>query len=284
MVAKGIAAPPVTRAQAHASGQPPRGSRGATARGAAGERGARRNLRPGRCAAMLRRFALRASLVFVALVLLPALAGAQPARDYDDSATNLMVVLRESPGANKQDDGLVRTGKGRVALPDGKEVDIDFAWYEYLGDMHVRFVFDTPTSLPHATPLDLDRLGLTPEAALELAVRNVRRVYGEPRAVRWRDVFEVRAKAPDLLSSYFLDKQYWDGLLKRHPEGIVAAVVKRGGLLYAPLSDERGVVFLRRNVVPLFVTSDRLRVSSALYLYRDGRWSVFQAPAPVRAE
>lgn len=232
---------------------------------------------------MLRRLRMR---LLLGLVLLAAGAGhgsEQTTRDYDDSAANLMVVLRESPGANKQDETLVRTGKGKVALPDGKEVDIDFAWYEYLGDMHIRFVFDTPTNLPHASPQDLERLGLAPEAAMDLAVQNIRRVYGEPRAVPWRDVMEVRGKLPDLFSSYFLDKSYWDELLKRHPEGIVAAVVKRGGLLYSPLSNERGVEFLRHNVVPLYASSERLRVSSALYLYKDGKWSVFQPAATQRA-
>lgn len=244
---------------------------------AAKERGARRSS----CA-----FAASARGALLALLLVCSISGpltgrslAQEARGYDDSAANLMVVLRESPGANKQDEALVRSGKGKVTLPDGKDVEIDFAWFEYLGDMHIRFVFDTPTSLPHATPQDLERLGLSPESALERAVQNIRRVYGAPYAVPWREVMEIRGKLPDLFSSYFLDKAYWDELLKRHPEGIVACVVKRGGLLYSPLTNERGVEFLRQNVVPLYVTSERLRVSSALYLYKDGRWTVFQPPA-----
>lgn len=202
---------------------------------------------------------------------------------HDTSASNLMVVLRESPGGNKQDETLVRTGKGKTTLADGSVVDFDLAWYEYLGDMHIRFVFDAPTSLPHASPEDLDRLDLTPQAALELAVANIRRVYGEPYAVRWNEVMEVRGKLPDLFSSYFLDKAYWNRLLEKHPEGIVAAVAKRGGLLYSPLSNERGVQFLRLNVVSLFTTSERLRVSSGLYLYKDGRWRVFQPPVAVKA-
>lgn len=222
-------------------------------------------------------------LVFLAIYgAAPFGFAAEPPPAYDTSAANLMVVLRESPGSNKQDETLVRTGKGSTTLPDGREVEFDLAWFEYLGDMHVRFVFDTPTSLPHASPENLARLGLTPEAALELAVANIKRVYGEPYAVRWNEVMEVRGKLPDLFSSYFLDKVYWNRLLERYPEGIVALVAKRGGLLYSPLSNERGVQFLKFNALPLFTSSDRLRVSSALYLYKDGRWRVFQAPAAVQ--
>ena len=64
-------------------------------------------------------------------------------------------------------------------------------------------------------------------------------------------------------------------------DGVVVAVPKRGGLLYAPLSDEAAVGRLRRGVRQLHASSGRLGVSAALYLFKDGRWSVLQAaPAP----
>ena len=91
-----------------------------------------------------------------------------------------MVVLRESQGSKKQVESLVPLGKAKAKLQDGREIEIDTAWFEYLGDMHVRFVFDTPTSMPNASPRDLERLGLAPEAALELAVRNIRRAPRVP--------------------------------------------------------------------------------------------------------
>ena len=110
--------------------------------------------------------------IFALLVAMAASASsAQSPRGFDDSASNLMVVLRESQGSNKQVESLVPMGKAKARLQDGREVEIDTGWFEYLGDMHVRFVFDTPTSMPNASPKDLERLGLTPEAALELGNR-----------------------------------------------------------------------------------------------------------------
>ena len=205
-------------------------------------------------------------------------AAAQAPRSFDDSASNLMVVLRESVGSNKQDEVLVPMGKAKARLADGKEVDVDTGWYSYIGDMHVRFVFDTPTSMPNATPQDLERLKLTPEAALELAVRNIRRVYGEPKASPWNDLMQVQGKSPDLDSSYFLDREFWNGLLQQHPEGLVAIVAKRGGLLYAPASNQKAVESMRKAVSYLHASSEHMRISSALYLFKEGKWSVFQAP------
>jgi hypothetical protein len=145
--------------------------------------------------------------------------------------------------------------------------------------MHVRFVFDTPTSMPGASAADLRRLGLTPEAALKLAVANIKRVYGAPKVTPWNDLMEVSGDSPDLNSSYFLDHEFWSGLLKQHPDGIVALVVKRGALLYSPLSNKKAVGGMRKSVVELHSSSNQLRISSALYLFKDGKWSVFQDPA-----
>jgi hypothetical protein len=209
---------------------------------------------------------------------------AQTARGFDDSANNLMVVLRESQSANKQVESLVPMGKAKARLQDGREVEIDTGWFEYLGDMHLRFVFDAPTAMPNASPKDLERLGLTPEAALEVAVQNIKRVYGQPQVVPWNDLSQVKGKSPDLDSSYFLDKAFWNAELKKHPEGLVASVAKRGGLLFAPLSNTSAVEGMKKTVAYLHSSSERQRVSSALYLFKDGRWSVFQPAVGARAQ
>jgi hypothetical protein len=228
---------------------------------------------------------MRTLFSFLLSVIVATSAFSQtPGRGFDDSASNLMVVLRESEGNNKQDEALVSMGKAKAKLPDGREIEIDTGWFSYLGDMHIRFVFDTPTSMPGASPKDLERLGLSPESALQLAVKNIKRVYGEPRTALWNDLLQVKGKSPDLDSSYFLDKEFWDLQEKQHPEGLVASVAKRGGLLFAPLSNAKAVEGMRKTVAYLHSSSERMRISSALYLYKGGKWSVFQAPVAAKTQ
>jgi len=209
-------------------------------------------------------------------------AASQTAQAIDTSAENLMVVLRESFGANKQDEKLIPFGKLRTRLDDGREIDFQMAAFEFLGDMHIRFVFDAPNFMRVAKPEDLVRLNLSPEAALQLAVSNIKRVYGRPVATpSTAGLMQVDGQSPDLISSYFLDREFWEELLKEHPEGLVAAVPKRGGLLFAPRSDFRAVRNLQKGVAYLHSSSERLRVSSAVYLFKDHHWTVFQAPVPT---
>ena len=204
-----------------------------------------------------------------------AQASAAPERERD----NLMVVVRESIGANKENETFEPSGKASAKLPDGREVEIAMAWWEFIGDMHIRFVFDGPQTMIGATPQDLAKLHLgSVDEALALALDNVKRVYGEPTATEWTNgVMQVHGKSPDLNSTYFLDRDYWCSLLKTNPAGVVVAVPKRGGLLYAPLSNVNAVDSLKRGIAQLHATSGQLRVSSALYLFKDDKWSVYQA-------
>ena len=211
-----------------------------------------------------------------------ALAGgagavAPQTEQFELSEGNLLVVLRESPGANKQDEALSPFGPIAARLPDGRDVEFEASWFQYLGDMHLRLVFDGRQQVQSASPADLDRLALSPEQALHRAVRNLRARYGKPVAEPWAGgLMQVRCAAPDLNSSYFLDREFWQDQLRRHPQGVVAAVPRRGGLVFAPAGDEAALTSLRFSAAALYAGNERTRLSSALYLFKDGRWSVFQ--------
>jgi hypothetical protein len=225
-----------------------------------------------------------------AAALVAAMAGAFAADGRDDetfeaSAGNLLVVLRESPGANKPDEGLTPFGKISARAADGREFQFEASWFQYLGDMHLRLVFDGKRKVQSAMPDDLARLHLSPEQALAVAVDNLRRRYGAPVAEPWTGgVMQVHGNAPELDSSYFLDHAFWQDRLRESPAGIVAAVPDRGGLVFARADDEAALATLRFSAAALFAQSDETRISSGLYLFRDGRWSVYQPPQKVAAD
>jgi len=210
-------------------------------------------------------------------------AAAQAGDTIDVGAGNLVAVLRESAGENKQDETLRPWGAIRARMPDGRDVLVEASWFHYLGDMHIRLVFDGGQTLQSASPNDLERLKLSPEDALDVAVRNLRRMYGEPAATPWSGgLMQVQGGAADLASSYFLDRDFWLGVLREHPEGVVAAVPQRGGLVYAPVSDEAALANLRFTAAALYAGGSGTRVSSALYLFKDSHWSIFQPPQQLQ--
>lgn len=194
-----------------------------------------------------------------------------------------MFVLREVEGANKEIFSYVPTGPSVGTLPNGERFTIESAWFDLIGDMHVRFVMDGESTMRNLTAKEFATFGLTPELAVETALRNIHARYGHPKSSDWRDgVMLVSGESPDLDSSYFLDRAFWDALLEKHPDGIVVGVPKRGGLIYAPIEDQKAVGVLKQSIRSLHESSGQLRVSSALYLYKSGKWTVYQRPAPAK--
>ena len=218
------------------------------------------------------------ALACAAILALPAFA-AHIDEHFETGVQDLLVVLRESQGENKQDESLQPFGSLRATMPDGREIELETSWYRYLGDMHIRLVFNGKQSLQSASPADLSRLKLSPDEALKVAVANLRRVYGSPAVLPWSGgLMQVQGNAPDFTSSYFLDREFWHGLLGRYPEGVVVAVPRRGGLVYAPAADLDAVAALRFSAAALYAGGAGARLSSALYLFKDDHWSVFQPP------
>jgi hypothetical protein len=213
----------------------------------------------------------------VAAVFLAASFAAGAAETFDTTAGNLLVVLRETPGANKQDDALRAIGKVRATLKDGREVEFEASWFDWLGDLHVRLVFDGGQKLQTASPEDLQRLRLSPEEAIARAVQNLRQRYGAPTAVDWGGgLMAVRGGAPDLVSSYVLDRDFWLEQSRLHPQGVLVSAPQRTGLVFAPVGDDAALFNLQFSAAALFARDDRTRLSSAIYLFKDGRWSVYQ--------
>lgn len=223
--------------------------------------------------------AVRLCLAFACAASFHLPGAAQTGERFETGAGNLLVVLRESQGENKQDESLQPFGKLRATMADGREIEFETSWYQYLGDMHIRLVFDGTQTLQSASPEDLARLRLGPDEALKVAIANLRRVYGSPQVRAWSGgLMQVQGAAPDLTSSYFLDREFWQGLQSRYPEGLVVAVPRRGGLVYAPASDDDAVASLRFSAAALYAGGPGARLSSGLYLFKDDHWSVFQPP------
>jgi uncharacterized protein YtpQ (UPF0354 family) len=214
--------------------------------------------------------------LFLSISVMTATAGETPQPDE-----NFMLVLREFQGTPKQQFSFEPSGASTGTLPSGEKVVMNLAWFDLIGDMHVRFVMDGERTMRNVTAEEFASFGLTPEQAVEIAVSNIRKRYGTPQINAWSDgIMMVTGESPDLDSSYFLDRAFWDSLLKDHRDGVIVGVPKRGGLIYAPVSDRRAVAALEQSIHSLFESSESMRVSSALYKFKDGNWTVYRQPEP----
>ena len=200
-----------------------------------------------------------------------------PAIDLD----TLLFVLRERPGADKADESLALVDPFEVPLPGGGgTATLAPAWFDLVGDLQLRLVRDTPEWVFTLHASELDDLNLRADEALAIALANFRRLHGPPEVSAWHNLHRVGGATEDVDPGWFLDRALWRGLLAEHPGGLVAALPRTDLLVFAPVTDAAAVDSMRRGIPGLHAEGGDYRLSSALYLFKDDRWTVFRPAGP----
>jgi hypothetical protein len=193
---------------------------------------------------------------------------------------NLMLELQPWPGE--------RIGRECLRAPEGPR---DGVVYGYLGDMQLRLVFEEPGLGPAAPvqPQDLERLELTPQKAVAHAAANSRRANGEPRISSLSDgVYSLRGQHPDYNASYLFDRAFWKAQLEKFPRGLLAALPRKGVLLFAPAGQIVVEQALAHQAARMHASADALRLSACVYRFDAAGWHphadlprpAIAAPAP----
>ena len=206
-----------------------------------------------------------------------------PSTDSAIALDTLLFVLRERPGANKPDESLALVEPFEVPMPGGAAATMAPAWFDLLGDLQLRLVRSTPDHVLALHASELDELKLDVDEALAVGLANLHRLHGAPGASPWHNLQRVDGRDEDVASAYLMDRAFWRARLAEHPGGLVAAVPRTDLLLFAPLVDSAAVDSMRRGIPGLHVGGGDYRLSSALYLFKDDRWSVFQPAAAASA-
>ena len=205
-----------------------------------------------------------------------------PAPEPAIALDSLLLVLRERPGTNKAEESLAPVEPFSVPMPGGAAATMAPAWFDVIGDLQVRLVHHTPDYVFTLHASELDELELGVEDALAVALANLHRLHGAPAARPWHNLQRVGGRTEDADSAYFMDRAFWRARLDEHPGGLVAAVPRTDLLLFAPLADTAAVDSMRRGVPGLHAGGGDYRLSSALFLFKDERWTVLQ-PAGAAA-
>jgi hypothetical protein len=199
-----------------------------------------------------------------------------PAIDLD----TLQFVLRERPGAHKADESLALVDAFEVPLPGGGgTAALAPAWFDLIGDLQLRLVRDTPEWVFTLHASELDDLKLDADEALAIALANFRRLHGPARVSAWHNLRRVGGANEDVDHAWFVDRALWRGLLAEHPDGLVAALPRIDLLVFAAAADTAAVASMRQGIPGLHAGGGDYRLSSALYLFKDDRWTVLQPAA-----
>ncbi len=196
---------------------------------------------------------------------------------------SLSFLLRERPGANKTDESLALVDPFEVPLPGGggAMAGLAPAWFDLIGDLQLRLVRHTPEWVFTLQASELADLALDADQALAIVFANFRRRHGAPSVSPWHNLRRVGGPSEDADHGWFLDRALWRGLLAEHPDGLVVALPRIDLLVFAPAADTAAVDSMRQGIPGLHAGAGDYRLSSALYLFKDDRWTVLQPAVAV---
>jgi hypothetical protein len=189
---------------------------------------------------------------------------------------NLMLELQPWTGE--------RIGRECLRPPQGPH---DGVVYGYLGDMQLRLVFDEP-GLAQAVPVqpqDLEQLGLAPQKAVAHAAAHSRNANGEPKISSLAEgVYSLRGKHLEYNASYLFDRAFWKAQLEKFPRGLLAALPRKGVLLFAPAGQVVVEQALAREAARMLGSADSMRLSECMYRFDAEGWHPHgDLPRPVPA-
>lgn len=161
------------------------------------------------------------------------------------------------------------TGDGGVTLSGDNALYFE----PYLGDMILVYAIDYPDRVAYVTRADLSDAGVEVDAMKAAAWDN----FGEKRTIARFEGNGVSFMAivdGFYESSMMLDDELWNSVSARWNDDIVMIVPARDLLIVAPLGETAEVAFLDQIKVDVLATGTH-QLSDLTYLWRDGRWQVF---------
>lgn len=149
----------------------------------------------------------------------------------------------------------------------------------FVGDLDIRYAFDSEQGFRYLNQHDLKRLKLVRGELLTLAVANFRRRH--PRLGIERPVAFIGrvVNAGELEPSLMLDTDFWEKEKSRPSYAgseIVAGVPTRDVLWFTGAKPSENVRNLRENNERVHKDTGERAISRLLYVWRNRRWEVFE--------
>lgn len=231
-----------------------------------------------RCRPMLmpkRRALLHAAAGAASLALAPSLARAGESKDPLPRTKDYIVALVRAHPAVDPKSRPVQKIEAALPAPDPKAAPENALVFDhFVGDLHLRYVFDDPSFMLALRIRDLQRLGVQREELPALVVTNFRRLY--PKLdVTWPDRWlGMVTNGGELEPLTMLDGAFWDRQQKAFGGELIAAVPSAHEIYFAPREPKQNIELLKHLAVLHHEKAGKRAVSRTVFAWRMFRWEV----------
>jgi hypothetical protein len=162
-----------------------------------------------------------------------------------------------------------------IFKPDPKSAPENALVFDhFVGDLHLRYVFDDPQFMLALRVRDLKRLGVPREDLPKLVVTNHRRLYPKLTVV-WPDRWlGLVTNGGELEPCTMLDGGFWDRQQKEFGGDLIAAVPSASEVFFTPREPKQNIELLKHLAVLHYEKAGKRAVSRSVFAWRFYKWEV----------
>jgi hypothetical protein len=210
-----------------------------------------------------------------ALTLAPAAARAVESHDPLPRTKDYIVALvRGHPGIDSRTRPIQKIEP--VAFPPDAKSSPDNAlvFDHFVGDLHLRYVFDDPSFMLALRVRDLKRLKIKREELPTIVVDNYRRLYPK-LTINWAERWlGVLMNGGELEPCTMLDGGFWQRQERAFGTQLIAVVPSVQEVYFTPGQPQQNVGLLKNLATQQYEKAGKHAVSRTVFAWRGYRWEV----------
>jgi hypothetical protein len=222
-----------------------------------------------------RRALLRMACGSAMTALAPARSIAGESKDPLPRTKEYVVALVRSHPAVDPKSRPVQRIEPVVAKPDPASAPDNALVYDhFVGDLHLRYVFEDPSFMLALRMRDLKRLGIERAALPELVVANYRRLYPKLTVARPDQWLGLVTQGGELEPCIMLDGAFWQRQMKAFGGPLIAAVPSAQEVYFAPREPRQNIELLKHLAILHHEKAGKRGVSRTVFSWQNFRWAV----------
>ena len=222
-----------------------------------------------------RRTLLKLAPAGAMLALAPGAACAAQSKDPLPRTREYIVALvRSHPGADPRSRPVQRI-EPAIAREDAKSAPGNALVFDhFVGDLHLRYVFDDPQFMLALRARDLTRLGVARDELPALVVSNYRRLYPDVIVTHPDRWLGLVTRGGELEPCVMLDGMFWQRQMKAFGGPVIAAVPSTNAVYFTPREPKANVELLKHLAILESEKAGKRGVSRTVFEWRNFRWQV----------
>ena len=186
----------------------------------------------------------------------------------------LVALVRARPNMDPKTRPTQKIEPVELTPEPGNPVDNLPIFDHFVGDLHLRYVFDDERFVQAVRGRDLQRLKLDRKSLPALVVTNYRRLYPDLSVIQPEPGMGAVIKGGQLEPTILLDADFWDEQEKRIGGPLIAAVPQRDMVIFTRSEPKQNIELLKHRVVLAFEKAGERALSRTVLAWREKRWEV----------